>query len=223
MNTKTETEVHPEWYYDIPDMTTLILGTFPPPANDKTKGGHTSRHYDFYYPNKHNRLWPVLATLAGHDIKNDKDAEAVEERKQIMRHLKVGLQNMGKVIERKDKSAKDRDIEIKEYNNIFDIIDRHSTTLKTIVLTGHSGKTSTYRAFIDYINRESHDSNKAELILALGIKPQAELSFILKYKTNQFTCIIANSTSPLTRRHVSFEKLIKQFSKAVFGTVSETK
>jgi G:T/U-mismatch repair DNA glycosylase len=48
-------ECHPDWYYPVQGMRTLILGTFPPHPD--------KRHYEFYYPNRQNRFWGVMPKL----------------------------------------------------------------------------------------------------------------------------------------------------------------
>ncbi len=66
-------EHHPNWYHDIPAMHTLILGSYPPHAD--------RRHYEFYYPNKVNRFWNILAGIKGHTLGHFKGEDAVKERK----------------------------------------------------------------------------------------------------------------------------------------------
>ena len=94
-------ETHPQWYHDIPQMDILILGSFPP---------HVSkRKYEFYYPNTQNRFWRLLADIANFPLgKYEKfSPELVQERHRIMEILKVGIQNMGYLIERKGLGALD--------------------------------------------------------------------------------------------------------------------
>lgn len=52
-------EVHPDWYYTVPQMKTLIIGSFPPRTNTPDIK-RTFRHYEFYYPNKYNYFWKAL-------------------------------------------------------------------------------------------------------------------------------------------------------------------
>ena len=81
-------EKHPNWYHDIPIMNTLILGSFPPAEH--------KRDFPFYYPNKQNNFWKILASLAKNELKYFQGNNAVLERKRIMEKLNVGVENMGK-------------------------------------------------------------------------------------------------------------------------------
>ena len=78
--TKTK-ERHPDWYYPVQGMRTLILGTFPP---HKKK-----RKYEFYYPNNQNRFWKVMAEIASTELLQTEGTQAVEERRRLMTQLKV--------------------------------------------------------------------------------------------------------------------------------------
>jgi len=71
-------ETHPNWCYDIPQMKTLILGSFPP--------HESKRKYGFYYPNTQNRFWKILAKIANMPLgKYPKfSPELVLERHRIM-------------------------------------------------------------------------------------------------------------------------------------------
>lgn len=198
-NSEIKKEEHPEWYYHIPDMRTLILGTFPP-YKDK-------RDFEFYYPNNQNRFWNVLAKIENCTLKAHEGQDAVEERKKLMKELKVGVQNIGKIINRKGESSLDIDIEILEFQDLLDIINK-SEKLEAILLAGYSGKNSTYQSFIRYlkINDIKHNAPK---------KPIAGCEFSIQCK-RPIRCIVGNSTSrSAVRAGVSFEMLIEQFKKAI--------
>ncbi|MBL7687648.1 MAG: hypothetical protein JNJ49_06405 [Bdellovibrionaceae bacterium] len=188
---------HPDWYYPIQGMRTLILGTFPP-HKDK-------RHIEFYYPNKQNRFWSVFAEVAGKRLSKNADSDAVNERKQLMKLMSVGVQNLGKTIGRKGKSSLDRDISILEFQNIVEIIDTNDT-LKVIHLTGYSGPSSTYHSFIRYLD----DNGIAH---TLPEKIEVGQTFTVE-RNRPIKCILGNSTSRAARR-VSFEELVEQFKRAM--------
>lgn len=194
-----ETEHHPNWYYPINDMRTLILGTFPP---------HRERwDYPFFYPNKANFFWRSLAAAGKVTLKEWQGEAAVRERKQLMERLRVGVQNMGLVIERTDKSALDNNIAILEYQDILGTLTT-SPKLKKVLLTGYSGKTSTYRALTHYLKNHGVDFSRPPEIKAMN-------EFVI-YLDKPVTCILGNSTSPTAQRGgVTFEALVKQFKYAL--------
>ena len=188
-------ECHPDWYYPVPGMRALILGTFPPYKRD----------YEFYYPNSQNRFWKVMAEIAKHQIVFNAGTPAVEERKRLMTQLKVGVQNIGMTILRDGKSSADKDIEITEFQDILSIINENDS-LQAILLTGYSGKTSTYREFVKYLTKNQVQHSQPE-------KVRAGFKFIAQFK-RPMTCIIGNSTSGAAAR-VSGERLLKQFRSAI--------
>lgn len=189
-------EKHPDWFYDTPNMKTLIIGSFPP---YKTK-----RNYDFYYPNKQNRFWKILASIALHELKYFEGKEAVNERQGILRKLKVGLQDMGKIIRRKNKSSLDSDIIIEEYFDIIELLKTHPK-VQTILISGFSAKNSPYGAFKRYYEEKSGE------VLPNKVKALDEFFITTPRKIR---CMIVNSTSPLVFK-VTLESMVEQFSKYI--------
>ncbi|MDF2437801.1 MAG: hypothetical protein K0Q95_2177 [Bacteroidota bacterium] len=193
MNEEYTIETHPDWDYDIPVMRTLILGNFPP---------HKKRwSYEFFYPNKQNNFWKVLAALNKTDLKYKEGERAVEERKKIMQDLQTGVMNIARKVRRKGHSARDTDIEIIEYNDVLKLLNRHRE-LETIVIAGYSAKNSTAKKFIEYLN-----DRKVRVELAEQIKAGTQFRIFLKDRT--LLCAIVNSTS--TAFPIKLEKLVEQF------------
>jgi G:T/U-mismatch repair DNA glycosylase len=195
---KTKKEDHPDWYYPVQGMRALILGTFPPHIR--------KRHYEFYYPNSQNRFWKVMAEIANTKLSQNKGQQAVEERKRLMTQLKVGVQNIGKTILRDGVSSADNDIQITEFQDIRGIINENDS-LQAILLTGYSGKTSTYGEFVKYLKENQVRHSQPEEV-------RAGDEFTAHFK-RPITCIIGNSTSMAAAGGVSFGSLLKQFKSAI--------
>ncbi|MEO8405139.1 MAG: hypothetical protein ABI480_11100 [Chitinophagaceae bacterium] len=190
-------EEHPNWYKDISPMRCLILGSFPP---------HFSKWaYPFFYPNRRNRFWKILADLAGESLqaKKDNEALAVEERYRIMKKLEVGVQNLGLEIERKEKSALDIHIRIIKFQDIISIIEAHSE-LERILLPGYSAENSTAKSFIRYLLQ-----NNIKISAIDHIKPETQ--FKMEFKGRYIDCVVLNSTSPASR--VKYDFLLDQFAR----------
>jgi G:T/U-mismatch repair DNA glycosylase len=189
-------EPHPDWYYDIPVMKTLILGSYPP-HEDK-------RDYDFYYPNTLNRFWKILSEISGCPL-NDYPRfakEAVEERHAIMKKLCAGVQNMGLEITRKGTSARDTDIEIKIFQDILSIIHQHKE-LTRILLPGFSAPNSTLRSFVKYLLQNN-------IAVPDFGKPQAgKTIFQITVNDRVLECHVLNSTSTAAR--IKFDNVLNQF------------
>lgn len=196
-DTKINIETHPDWYFDIPIMRTLILGSYPP---------HPKRYsYPFYYPHKRNHFWKILADIAKTPLVYFEGEQAVVERKNIMVKLNAGVENMGRVIEREGESALDTKIRIVEYNDILKIINEHKE-LETILLPGFHAPNSTTKSFINYLIKENIKHTKPDLF-----KPEEMFKIFLNNR--EIECVILNSTSPAFKR--KHEGLIPQFSKYI--------
>lgn len=193
-----EIEHHPDWYYEISNMRTLVLGTFPP--------GKHKWSYEFYYPNKINRFWKIMAKIAESQLREFHGVEAVNERKSLMKKLKVGIHDVGKVIEREDRSASDDKIKILEFMDLLTIIE-NSSSLKSILLTGYSGKTSSYGDFIQYLEKHS-----IEYTYPKEVKGGEKFTITVNEKV--IVVFIGNSTSTAARR-ITDEMLVKQFREAM--------
>jgi len=187
-------EHHPNWYFEIPGMKVLILGSFPP---------HEKRwSYDFYYPNNSNPFWDVLAGVFGKKLKHYRCDAAVKERQQLMIDTKIGVENLGQKIKRKGESAADKDIEIIKFRNIKGILDRHRE-IERILLPGYSGKSSTYHSFIRYLR----ENKIGRFEMPTEVKECK--TFKLYYADREIECVILNSTSP--RKSMKLEDRVKQF------------
>ena len=191
------TEEHPNWYKDVSPMRCLILGSFPP---------HPSKWaYPFFYPNRRNRFWKILADLAGESLQSTKDNRvlAVEERYCIMKKLEIGVQNLGLEIERKNKSALDTHIKIIKFQDIISIIETHPE-LERILLPGYSALNSTARSFIKYLQQNGIKISEID-----QIKP--DTIFKMDFNGRSIECVILNSTSPASR--VKYDFLLEQFGR----------
>jgi G:T/U-mismatch repair DNA glycosylase len=191
------TEDHPSWYKDVSPMRRLILGSFPP---------HPSKWaYPFFYPNRRNRFWKILADLAGESLESTKDnnISAVEERYCIMKKLEIGVQNLGLQIERMGKSALDTKIRIIKFQDIISIIETHPE-LDRILLPGYSAPNSTARSFIKYLQQ-----NDIKMSAIDQIKP--DTLFKMEFHGRSLECVVLNSTSPASR--VKYDFLLEQFER----------
>jgi G:T/U-mismatch repair DNA glycosylase len=124
----------------------LILGTFPTKENN--------RDFEFFYPNRNNKFWKVLARIANKkltDFENNADGKllAVGERKRILDKLNLAITDIGAKILRQKNSSLDSNLFPIEFTNIFSIVDKHPK-IKTIILTSSSKGNSVLSWFAVY-------------------------------------------------------------------------
>lgn len=126
-------EIHPWDSYVPAGAKSIIIGTFPPMLRNWS--------YDFFYPNRNNYFWRIMSRIAGSPLQYFSGAKAVEERKNMLNQLGVGVSDMGKVICRTDENSSDENLEIVEYMDIFGIL-KENPSLRKIIFTSSAGKSS---------------------------------------------------------------------------------
>lgn len=189
-----EKEVHEDWFYHVPKMKALIIGSFPPPRKKWSM--------EFFYPNKQNNFWPVLAGVAGIELKSFEGTSAVEERKVIMEKLNIGIEDMGKTILRKNDSALDANIRITSNYDILGILSRYKN-IKVFITAGFHDDNSAYESLVRYLKEK-------DILVTLPMKKGAGQRFSFIYEGRLINCIMLNSTSKAARK--SLKELIEQYS-----------
>jgi len=187
-------ETHPWNWYLPADAKTIIIGTFPPTLRNWS--------YDFFYPNKNNYFWKIMSKIAGVELQSFSGNEAVEERKEILNQLMLGVSDMGKVIRRTKDSSMDEDLEVVEYMDVFQIL-KENPTVDKIIFTSSSGKSSAIRWFKDYLASK-------EIIYKIP-KGKRPLKSVLDINGRLIEIVLLYSTSPRAGAAISFDKLVELY------------
>jgi G:T/U-mismatch repair DNA glycosylase len=135
-------EIHPWDWYVPPGAESIIIGTFHPTLRNWS--------FNFFYPNRNNYFWRIMARIAGKLLQYFFGEEAVEERKNILCQLGIGLSDMGKIIRRTDGNSSDDNLEIVAYMDIFRILEENPS-LRKIIFTSSTGKSSAIGWFKSYL------------------------------------------------------------------------
>lgn len=143
--TMEHVEQHPWNWYGAPGSKTLIVGTFPPTRRNWS--------FDFFYPNKRNFFWKILAAITRHELVYTTGEEAIVERKALLDQLNITITDMGKTIIRKDNNSLDENLEALAYMDIFRILEENQTIQK-IIFTSSSGKVSAAKWFQNYLETQ---------------------------------------------------------------------
>ncbi len=198
-------EVHPVWEIEIPVVRTLIVGSYLPRKE--------VRDFDFFYPNFKNRMWPTLARIARVSLHTDlAPKELRAERVEIMRTLNLAMINMGRKIERLKPSSLDKDIRIKEYQDVLGLLNSRSE-IEKILLSGYSGASSAFETFKRYLREEGHRCD-----WPVGKQKRALSRFTLKLNQREISCVLMNSTSPASRKAgVTDGVLYEQFRQEILS------
>jgi len=192
-------EIHP-WKWYIPcGAKTVVIGTFPPTQRNWS--------YDFFYPNKNNYFWKILARIAGRPLLYSSGEEAVNERRELLNQMKLGVSDMGYIIRRKAGNSLDQNLEIIEYMDIFKLLQENSSVRK-LVFTSSSGKSSAIGWFKDYLSL-----HQIPFKIPQGKRP-LHTSVIINNKP--YEVVLLYSTSPRAGASVSFDTLTELFAQEIF-------
>jgi len=188
---------HPFKWYVPKDAETLIIGTFPPVKERWS--------YEFFYPNINNLFWKILAKIAGHELSRTSN-DMVNDRKEILHTLKVGVTDMGGTIIRLKPDSKDESLQIVEYMNIIEIMKTHRS-IKKIILTSSSGRSSAFGWFKEYLAK-----NSIVCVVPKGNKP---LHFQLVLANRPIDVYILYSPSPRAANRISMDQLIEMYRNVI--------
>ncbi|MDR1436532.1 MAG: hypothetical protein LBI65_00265 [Candidatus Symbiothrix sp.] len=191
-------EIHPWNWYCPEDAKTLIIGTFPPTLRNWS--------FDFFYPNKNNYFWKVMAGIANWELCYSVGIEAIEERKEILRQLKTGVSDMGKVICRKAGNSLDQNLEIVEYMDIFRLL-RENPSIRKIIFTSSSGTSSAIRWFKNYLSLL-----KIDFKIPKGKRP-LRTSVVIQGRSLEI--VLLYSTSPLAGATIAFNRLVELYKNEI--------
>lgn len=187
-------EIHPwNWYCPV-GAKTVVIGTFPPTRRNWS--------FDFFYPNKNNYFWKLIARIAGRPLVYFSGEEAVDERKELLNHLKLGVSDMGQTIRRKTDSSLDQNLEIVAYMDIFKML-QENPSIRKLIFTSSSGKSSAIRWFKDYLSL-----HQVPFKIPQGKRP---LRTTVTVKNQSFEIVLLYSTSPRAGASVSFDALTELF------------
>ncbi|MCS6935750.1 MAG: hypothetical protein NZM35_11480 [Chitinophagales bacterium] len=137
-------EEHP-WKYYIPQgAKALVIGTFPTAQHN--------RSFAFFYPNKTNRFWKIMAEIAGEKLLYNTGEVAVAERKNILAHLKLGITDMAQRVKRAGKSSLDEDLTPLEFTNLELLLKEHPTIVR-LLFTSSAPGSSAFAWFTQYLKQ----------------------------------------------------------------------
>lgn len=184
-------EQHPWNWYTPENCRVLIVGTFPPTKRNWS--------FDFFYPNKANFFWRMIAQVAGKQLEYPSGPLAVEERKNLLKQLQLGVTDMGKQIIRHENSSLDENLAALEFMDIFQILDENPG-IKRLIFTSSSGKVSAVRWF-------------TEFLAAQGIKhrfPSGKrpIRSEMEYNNKKIELVVLYSPSPRAANRISMETLV---------------
>ncbi|MDR0802893.1 hypothetical protein [Fluviicola sp.] len=193
-------ELHP-WNWFAPENSkTLIIGTFPTARKNWS--------FDFFYPNKANLFWKIIAQILNTELQYISGNPATEERKILLRNLNLAVTDMGKHIIRYENSSLDENLAVIEYMDIFRILDENPT-IEKLIFTSSSGKVSAAKWFTEFLA-----SKGIKYRFPAGKNP---IRSEMHYNGKNIQLVILYSPSPRAANRISFENLVELYQREILG------
>jgi len=147
-----------------------------------------------------------MSRLVNKELKYLSGEAAVDERKQILELLKVGITDMGFEIERKGNSSLDESLTAVKYMDILKIL-KDNLSIKKIIFTSSSGAVNASRWFLDYLRGKN-----IHLKFPKGAKP---LKSKFQFEERIIQLVILYSPSRRAANRISFEKLVEMYANEI--------
>ena len=144
--------------------------------------------------------------IANHSLLYFSGEEAVNERKELLNHLKLGVSDMGQIVRRKNGSSLDQNLEIVSYMDIFKMLQENPSVRK-LIFTNSSGKSSAIGWFKDYLSL-----HQIPFKIPKGERP---LRTWLTIDDKSFEIVLLYSTSPRAGASVSLDALTELFLREI--------
>ncbi|MEI0478301.1 uracil-DNA glycosylase family protein [Brachyspira pulli] len=150
----------------FPDgMKILILGTFPVPLYSNIEKfkrlSENEKENAWYYSSKRSEFWKIIADSFDIDYNNTDFLINKNKKKKVFKENRVGIADVFSKCKRKNEySARDTDLIIVEYNNIFsNIVKDKNNSLELIIFTSRFTENNFFKILknnnIDYDIKES--------------------------------------------------------------------
>lgn len=192
------TEQHPWDWYGQHNSTTLIVGTFPPTKKNWS--------FDFFYPNKRNLFWKVIAAILNRPFVYDTGTEAVTERQQALDLLQISITDMGKAIQRTAGNSLDENLHPIAFMDIFSILQQRPA-IDTIIFTSSSGKVSAARWFEDYCIAQG-------VLIKLNKTPKPAYTY-MEYQGRMIKLVVLYSPSARAANRLKFDSLVDLYKNEI--------
>lgn len=133
----TEYSLHPFDPFIPKGATKLIIGSIPPAhfcGPNRNWSLMRDDDVDFYYGSRENAFWDLIGKATRQEFTKQKIPAAVQERKEALVRMGVGITDIVAKCKRKNGSASDRHLEITERKPLRSLLDQHPA-IHTILYT----------------------------------------------------------------------------------------
>lgn len=149
---------HPFEPYIPADSEKLIIGTIPPPRFCKEPYQLYENDVNFYYGSRDNYFWGILEEVFERKLEYSNTEQAVQQRKDLLKKLKIGITDIVDSCIHSGDSAADSDLKDIEQKDIKSLLQKYPV-IDSLIYTSEFVKKlvnehfKTYHS-IDPINRK---------------------------------------------------------------------
>lgn len=177
----------------------LIVGTIPPWRFCTPEGELRKRDVNFYYGSEDNAFWKLISEVTGKPLHYENSEEAVEERKELLRALRLGITDMIESCVHRNRRADDASLADIRQKNLRQLLSEHPG-IGTLIYTS--------QFVIKQVNQIADHHRHA------WRKPSRQGSVEIGGK--KYQVLVLYSPSPNALRAVSRETRLAQY-RSVFG------
>lgn len=192
-------EEHPWKVYGTAASKVLFIGTFPPAKKRWS--------YEFFYPNKTNFFWKILASSQDRTLSHFSGEEAIAERKSLLDGLSAAITDMGHTILRRGESSLDEHILPVRLMDIESILHRFPN-INQVILTSSSGKNSALSWFTSFLKSKGYFFKYSRSNKAFNVVENLAGRII--------RVVVVRSPSPRSACGIAFPLLVQQYREAIF-------
>ncbi len=152
--------IHPFESFVPKGATKLIIGTIPPPRFCKTPQELRKEDVNFYYGSENNNFWHLIQEIFNKDFQYKNSNLAIEQRKNILKHLSIGMTDIVSECIHSNNSASDKHLKIIKYTDLAKLLVDNEN-IDTLIYTSEFVKTQINKLFktyhtIDNSNKKTH-------------------------------------------------------------------
>jgi G:T/U-mismatch repair DNA glycosylase len=153
---------HPFEPYIPKNAKSLIIGTIPPPRFCKKELQLKYSDVNFYYGSEDNHFWRIIDKLYNLELKFENTDEAIEQRKDFLDSINVGITDIVDSCIHKNNSASDKNLENINCKNLKELL-KTNEQIDTLIYTSTFVKTLVNRYFKTYHHSIKNESRKFKL------------------------------------------------------------
>lgn len=137
----------------------LIIGSIPPPRFCIIPQEISNEDVNFYYGSKDNSFWRIMQEIFNTDLQYKNTASAIEQRKELLKNLSIGITDIIDECIHINNSASDEDLKILKHKDIFGLLNVNES-IETLIYTSDFVKKQINSIYKTYHTIDKNNTRK---------------------------------------------------------------